>query len=123
MRIHLPKLLGFLETTICAAIWRILAFEIEVAASKTWCFAVAFDLTSFTFVADRGRLAAVEVGECMGCEDKAVNNEVEMTIALESDNTENLADRLHESITYMRIHLRASYTTEGLANPAKLTKQ
>jgi hypothetical protein len=42
-------ILGFLE--IIAAVWRILAVEVEVAAALTRCLAVAFDLAPLAFVA------------------------------------------------------------------------
>ena len=48
--------LGFLEGA-AAAIRRIEAFEVEVPATVTWGFAIAFDLATLTLIAIRRRLA------------------------------------------------------------------
>jgi hypothetical protein len=53
---HLPEVLGVLE--VRAAIWGILAFEIEVSASLARSISIAFDLAPLAFVA--GCLWSVE---------------------------------------------------------------
>jgi hypothetical protein len=53
LRIHVAKLLRLLEG-IPAAVRRILALEVQIPASLTWCISVALDLPAFALVAAEG---------------------------------------------------------------------
>ena len=50
MRVHLLEFLGLLES-ICAAIRRILAFEVKVSTSLARCVSIAFDLAPLALIA------------------------------------------------------------------------
>jgi hypothetical protein len=50
MRVHGFELFGVFEAA-AAAVGRVLAFEIQVAASLAWRVPVTFDLAAFAFIA------------------------------------------------------------------------